>query len=102
MCRRWSRRCVRQAVSDRRGEHRRLADMGLDPYGLTIGADGDRPMFVGAKDVGAKRFVAFDHLRVGMAKSTLALHRKHRHAGIDGLYKGLTTGGPTAMMGWIY
>ena len=63
-CRRpWSgalSRCGREGRARLRGvmgrwgsEHRWRADMGLDRHGLTIGADGDRPMGIGAKNVGA-------------------------------------------------
>jgi hypothetical protein len=99
--RRWCER-LRQAVSDGRGEHHWPANIGFDPEGLTIGTDGDSTMFIGAKDLGTQSRIALDDHRVWMAESTVARHREHRDAWVDGADKGRATGCPAAMMGWIH
>jgi hypothetical protein len=70
------------------------ADKGLNRDGLAIGADGDRAVFVGAKDMGAKGCIAVEDQRMWMAKAIVALQRKHGDSWGNGAYKWRTTGGP--------
>jgi hypothetical protein len=46
------------------GEHRRLADVGLDPCRLAIGADRDGTMFVSTKDTDAQGIIALEDSRL--------------------------------------
>jgi hypothetical protein len=80
-------------------EHRWLADMRLDRHGLPIGADGDRPMGIGAKDVDARRLVALDDRRMRMAKAIVPLHGKYRDTGSDGPHERLAARCAAAVMG---
>jgi hypothetical protein len=50
---------------------------------LAIGADGDGPVFVGAKDMDAEGYIALDDRRVWMSEPAVMLHRKHRRPWID-------------------
>jgi hypothetical protein len=70
----------------------------LDPDGLTIGADGDGTVCVGAKDSGAEALIALDDRGVRMAKATVAQHGNHRHVWVHGAHKGRAAGCTAAMI----
>jgi hypothetical protein len=102
------RRCVRsgcerlrQAVGRRCGEHYRRAEIRGHPEGLTVGADGDGPVFIGAKDLSVQGPIALEDRPVGMPEPTLPRHREHHRAGADSAQERLAAGGPTAVMGWF-
>jgi hypothetical protein len=77
-------------------------DVGLNLQPSAVGADGDRPVFVGAKDARPYRTVALDHPRVEVTEPAVPLHGEDRDAGTHGPHEGLAAGGEAAMMGWFH
>jgi hypothetical protein len=69
---------------------------------MPIGADGDGPMFVSAKNMSAYALVALDDHGVRVTEATIPLHGKHGDDWIDGSHERIAARCAAAMMGWIY
>jgi hypothetical protein len=89
---------LHQATAQGCGRLRWPADVGLNPQRLAVGADGDRPVLVGAKGVRPSRMVGLDHPRVGVTEPAILLRGKYCDARSHGPHEGIAAGYAAAMI----